>query len=476
MNSSINSFRLPVDCVREIFYHLLGNYDALFSCALVNRSWCKTAIPLLWCDVFSGESPSAEKRIMIISTCIKCLSEIQRQTLINNNINLQEDFKPALFNYPKFLKFLNCNNFDKALQAWCEKSIKPNTDKMEFQNTLNICNHIIGQYILNHSTGLYTLCLDEHSSDGQCLMHLPPDVYPEELCYTFSKLTELHINKWFPIITQNLSSVLLFFEKLSLCSRRITKLTISLNQVGNTAYHPEVFKHLFSLINSQCNLQSFTMTFPINLQSSLLFSSLSNQSHSLKHLELNRFYDIPILLPYLSSFNLETLKFVYSNDLIIQPNPSPLPSLSSETRFRIKNLIISEPPDSTLHPFFSLITKMSGSNLTKLSFNGCDETLTKTIGDSCLNLTSLTIMTNFSIFECFLKSLSKLKKLKYLDVKKARNDIEFTNDMSLQFAKTIPNTLEELDSDLITDQKHLDIFIKEFKPPLSELTIHPNEF
>ncbi|CAG8745556.1 2726_t:CDS:1 [Dentiscutata erythropus] len=474
MNSSINSFRLPADCVRGIFYHLLDDYEALFTCILVNRSWCRSAIPLLWSDIFNGESPSSEKRIKIISTYIKCLSDFQRQTLINNNIKLQEDFKPALFDYPKFLRVLNCNYFDKALHDWCKKVINPSSDDLDFRTTLNVCNQIISQYIFDHSTGLYTLCLGKHKSDGQCLMHLPSNVYPEELCYTFSKLTELHINEWLPIITQNLSSVLLFFEKLSLCSRRITNLTISLNQISGTAYHPEVFKHLFSLINSQCNLQSFTMTFSINLQSSLLFSSLSNQSHSLKYLELNRFYDIPLLLPYLSSFNLETLKFAYSNDLIIQHNPSPLPSLPSETQFRIKNLIISEPPDSTLYPFFSLIAKMSGSNLTNLSFNGCDEILTKTIGENCLNLTSLTIMTNFSLFECFLKSLSKLENLKYLDVKKARNDIEFTNEMILQFAKTIPNTLEELDSDLITDQKHLNIF-KEFKTPLSELTIHPNE-
>ncbi|KAF0540722.1 hypothetical protein F8M41_006341 [Gigaspora margarita] len=474
MNSSLNPFCLPDDCVKEMLYHLFGDYKALFSCALVNRSWCRSTIPLLWSDIFNGKYPSPKKRVSIISMYVKCLPEIQRKTLIDNNIICQEDFNPILFDYPKYLKFLNCRHFDHALYAWCKKVINSNINNIEFQNTLKICNQIISQYILSHSTGLNSLCLGHHSSDGQCLMLLPSDKYPEGLCYTFSRLTELHIDNWFPIITQNISSVLLLFENLSLYSRRIKNLSITLNQISNLAYQPEVFNHLFSLIKSQYNLQSFTMTFPNNLEPFLLFSSLLNQSHSLKYLELIRFYDIPLLLSFLSSFNLDTLKLIYNN-LITHSIPSLLPYLPSETQFKIKKLIISEANDSTLYPFFSLITKLSGLNLEKLYFDECDESLTKTIGDHCLNLTSLSITTSFSIFDYFLKSLSKLKKLKYLDVKKDRHDIQYTKEMILQFAKTIPNSLEELDFDLISDREHLNVFLKEFKTPLSKLSIYLHE-
>ncbi|CAG8543260.1 15932_t:CDS:1 [Cetraspora pellucida] len=472
MDSLIIPFRLPSDCVREVIYHLPGDYNALFSCALVNRSWCRFTIPLLWSDVFSSNIPS-DKKVKVIPAYVKCLSEIQRQTLINNNITLQEDFIPALFNYPKYLKFLNCRYFDNALYYWCKAVIKPDTDNTEFQNILHICNQVISQYILSNSIGLHTLFLSPHSKDETCTMRLLPDTCDEGIYRAFSKLTELHIENWFSMTAQNISTILLILEKLSLYSHYIQKLVIIFNQSSDPIYQQEVIEHLSLLINSQYNLQSFTIKFPYNSnsQSSLSLPALSSQSDSLKYLEISKFCDIPLLIPYLTSVNLETLNLIFYH-VRTQFEPSALPSLPSGTQFRIKNLIISGTHYPMLYSSFSLIVKMSGSNLEKISIKVCDETIRNAIGEYCSNLTSLTIMVDFTMFEQFLNLLSKLKKLKYLDIEKKLNDIQLTKEMVLEFTKIIPNTLEELNFDLVINQEHFNEFLKELKVPLSKLTIH----
>ncbi|CAG8707972.1 34909_t:CDS:1, partial [Racocetra persica] len=375
MDSSFILFNIP-DYVSEIICHLFDDHQALFSCALVNRSWCRSAIPLLWSDVFNNHL-SHNKEIKIIHTYVKGLPEIQKINLINNNLNLQ-DFKPTLFDYPKYLRVLNCLYFDNALYSWYNATIKPGVDITESQNTFLHCNLIISQHILNHSAGLYTLYLSYHYTPNRsCFMHLPLDPFVKDIWHTFSELSELHIN--FPVNTLNIS---LLYEKLSLHTHNLQKLFIT-SPVTCTSYQSETCKHLFQLINSQRNLQSLTIFFSWpNSQSPLFFSALSSQSHSLRHLEISDFYDIPLLISScLSSFNLDTLKFFYCYKLNLRIDPSPIPVLSSDCQFRIKNLIISGAHYSVLNPFFSLIIKTAGSNLQKISFNGCDIALINTISD-----------------------------------------------------------------------------------------------
>ncbi|CAG8798593.1 42156_t:CDS:1 [Gigaspora margarita] len=481
MDSSNTLFHIP-DCINEIIYYLFDDRKALFSCALVNRLWCRTVIPILWSNVFNNHLFHNNKEIKIIHTYIKCLPEIQKLTLINKNINLQ-DFKPALFDYPKYLRVLNCLYFDNALYSWYNATIKPGFDITEYQNTFLHCNQIISQYILNHSTGLNSLHLSYHYTPNRsCFMHFPLDPSSvKEIWHAFSELTELHIN--FPVNTLNIS---LLYEKLSLYSHNIQKLNIT--SPGTHLFcQPDICKHLFQLINSQRNLRSLAVFFSWpNSQSPLFFSALSSQFHSLRHLEITDFYDIPLLITsYLSYFNLDTLKLIYCYKLNLRIDPGPLPFLSPGSQFQIKNLIISGAHYSALNPFFSLIIKITGSNLQKIFFNGCDIALINTIAEYNTNLTYLSTIVNYSIFDNFLLSLSKLKKLKYLEIKKSRNDRKFTNRMISQFAKSIPNTLEELNFNLKTARHifendlnltdHLSIFLKDCNIPLSKLTIHMYE-
>ncbi|CAG8591772.1 8441_t:CDS:1 [Dentiscutata erythropus] len=418
---------------------------------------------------------SSDKGVNIIDIYVKCLSEMQRQTLICNNINIQEDFKPVLFNYPKYLWLLNCNSFDVVLSAWCRKTVKRTTNNEEFQNALHLCNITIGQYILSHSAGLRTLSIIDHCDHNKiCLMYLPLDPCVKGILHTFSKLAILNIKiRPSQITALNIS---LLCEKLSLYARNIKNLNISINTIENEFIQPEICKHLFQLINSQHKLQYLTICFSWdNSQSPLFFSALSSQSHSLKYLEIIQFYDIPLLISYLSPFNLDTLNFVYYYRRNIQIEPSPLPILHSGTQFRIKELVscgVTHYP--VFNPFFSIIIRMSGSSLQELSLRGSDKLWINAI-TQCPNLTSLTVAIDFSMHECFIQALSKLKKLQFLEVKKGQDNTKFTKDAILQIAKTISTTLEELDFDLTANQEYLVAFLAECKFSLSKLTIYLDE-
>ena len=54
-SSNINLGYLP-EVVDKIVLNLRNDFTTLQSCVLVNRLWCRLAIPLLWEDPFSAET------------------------------------------------------------------------------------------------------------------------------------------------------------------------------------------------------------------------------------------------------------------------------------------------------------------------------------------------------------------------------------------------------------------------------------
>src|SRR5436189_5550446 len=92
-----------------IIQNLRNNFNTLYSLALVNRFWCRLAIPLLWEDPFSikyRENLSFHFLdiyfFLFLNDSDKSkLKEIKPKFLDGSNLE-----KP-LFNYPCLIKFLN---------------------------------------------------------------------------------------------------------------------------------------------------------------------------------------------------------------------------------------------------------------------------------------------------------------------------------------------------------------------------------
>src|SRR3954470_5135672 len=101
--SKIFSGDLP-EILPFIVQNLRNNFNTLYSLALVNRFWCRLAIPLLWEDPFSikyQEHPTfhfLDIYFLFLNDSDK--SKLKNIILYEIDSNLQ---KP-LFNYPSLIK------------------------------------------------------------------------------------------------------------------------------------------------------------------------------------------------------------------------------------------------------------------------------------------------------------------------------------------------------------------------------------
>src|SRR5579859_7509345 len=109
---------LPYDCLYHILKYLRNDYSTLFNCSLVNRFWCRTAIPFLYANPFKPNNYSIILNLILSlnKTEILQLKNILKLIDINDDINIDNviDKHKPLFDYPKYLEHYDCyviNNF-----------------------------------------------------------------------------------------------------------------------------------------------------------------------------------------------------------------------------------------------------------------------------------------------------------------------------------------------------------------------------
>src|SRR5581483_7618796 len=112
--------KLTLNCLEEICKHLKDDKSSLFSCILLNRSWCKMAIPVLWSRPFAN--PMYGNNLNIFWTYISSLPIDKKRLLASRGIKLSNLKRKPLFDYPKYLKGFDCLNFQIALNQWVGKT------------------------------------------------------------------------------------------------------------------------------------------------------------------------------------------------------------------------------------------------------------------------------------------------------------------------------------------------------------------
>src|SRR5436190_24369439 len=92
----------------DIMQYLRNDFDTLYSLALVNRFWCRLAIPLLWEDPFSIKYRK-HLSFHFLNTYFLFLNENDKSKLLEEiefykfDLNLD---KP-IFNYPSLIKTID---------------------------------------------------------------------------------------------------------------------------------------------------------------------------------------------------------------------------------------------------------------------------------------------------------------------------------------------------------------------------------
>src|SRR3954466_13346927 len=111
--SKIFSGDLP-KLLNEIIQYFQTDFSTLHSCILVNRLWCRLAIPLLWENPFSISTGNYH----FVKIYLYNLNDDDKMKLKDCGIKINNPFPSNIFNYPSFIKYLNmCKVFNSIIRS-----------------------------------------------------------------------------------------------------------------------------------------------------------------------------------------------------------------------------------------------------------------------------------------------------------------------------------------------------------------------
>jgi hypothetical protein len=268
--TKIFSGNLP-EIMSEIIQYFQNDFSTLHSCILVNRLWCRLAIPLLWEDPFSLRYP---KNYRYIEVFLHNLNDDDKTQL--NELGISNDLFSSniLFNYSSFIKHLNTREISDSIEKWIT------TVRISNYSTQINCKKLIYRllfriFIENE--------IDAHTFKATTISH-------EDYEY-FDDTTELVIQN--PNFIYNIRNLTLYFD-LSPNENILSKFMIFLYSNCNSIlslYFTFPFlcnrtteKYLSQLIDSQQNLKKITISFNGNLPlyHSLLSFKNSNCTNTLR--------------------------------------------------------------------------------------------------------------------------------------------------------------------------------------------------
>ncbi|KAF0545014.1 protein NLRC3-like [Gigaspora margarita] len=142
--------KLPNECYYMIFNNFQNNSKSLFSCALVNRQWCRIIIPILW-----SEPEYHFKDIRLIKILLLMLKVEEKALLVPYKINFQRHTNP-LFEYTNYIKSVGYELYSGVKKFLGNKKYQKNINEVE--NAIK-CSLIA--MILRTGKNLKYLYLDE---------------------------------------------------------------------------------------------------------------------------------------------------------------------------------------------------------------------------------------------------------------------------------------------------------------------------
>ncbi|RIB07718.1 hypothetical protein C2G38_2213586 [Gigaspora rosea] len=142
---------LPVENYYTIFYNLQYDYNALFSCALVNRQWCRIIIPILWSEPRHHFKDPRLMRILLLTLNIE-----EQTSLILFNITFPNQKKP-LFEYTSYITSITYD-LHYGVRNYL-RSINPNIIEKEIRK--HAIKRSLITMLLRTSKNLKYLYLDE---------------------------------------------------------------------------------------------------------------------------------------------------------------------------------------------------------------------------------------------------------------------------------------------------------------------------
>ncbi|PKC63700.1 hypothetical protein RhiirA1_537592 [Rhizophagus irregularis] len=375
--------QFPIDCLNNIIECLEDDSNTLYSCLLVNRSWCKISVRIYW------------RYIRNLSTLIACLPNDSKEILYNNGISISTS-KTPVFNYASFCKYLEVHNVIKNIKLFLRKQ------KSILVQNLNDITIIVLQEI-------FKLLMCQISS-------------LRELKYTLTNLTSITFTSYPGArdCLKNLSTLSCysniypeFFYHLSkICQTTIHTLRIIFNE--------SISNGLADLISSLQNLRHLKVClhkYGVDLTDiNTLISKFPNSLITLRiYGGIKCYFKAVIPLSFIARFtNLQELVFIfYSNEYYEGFNKLQYVVFP---QLRSLNIYMKCPENELLKKFL----ENNGKNLKEFYVKSNDNSLNLAIVKFCPNLRNLSIRiedNELEILETILISCKYLESIRIFGYK-----------------------------------------------------------
>ncbi|PKY24692.1 hypothetical protein RhiirB3_439348 [Rhizophagus irregularis] len=277
--SKIFSGDLP-ELTNEIIQYFRKDSSTLYSCILVNRLWCRLAIPLLWEDPFSIPT----QHYHCIKTYLCFLNEDDKAKFNEYGINDNLFISNTLFNYPSFIKYLDTIKIYNSIQNWvitlvdkCNHKLRNKLGNLVYRSLLEVFIENEGN-LYSLKVVLSTSYLHKYFDDNLDLILQNPN-----LTYNIRGLIFDNRFNSFRCVFQNTIPFLKFLYSncnliSTFCFEFPEKLLTNNSLIEN---------YLSQIIISQHNLKEISFGYFINLYNPFLSLKNSNCSNTLNTIIFN---------------------------------------------------------------------------------------------------------------------------------------------------------------------------------------------
>ncbi|GBB98508.1 hypothetical protein RclHR1_03250002 [Rhizophagus clarus] len=460
------------ECHEIIMNPLKDDLITLYSCILVNRSFCRVFIPILWRNPFKFVKDN-KGLTSIINTLIHCLNPSIKNDLVDKELILLEELPTSqtYFKYHTLIKEFELNPLQKGIRLWVTYHLSQKLTRRSISRRVLKINKYIGNLLFDKENQYESLNIyhNELLSGLKSLFDICKfDNYEKSLAEVNKlSLGFFHKNdtKLILPITKN---ILNLQNKLS---PNIQHLQISVYTVKE---HDEFSRNLIHFINSQKKLKSLIID-TIWLKNDFIPSfliSLQKQSNSLTFLKLqNDKISNELLISILNS-----LPYLITLYLDITPSNSHGSQIPFKKLNHLKHLYYNYHPISfhgwivlnswhsnpySVDPTMELLKRiLSTSSLIsfkiKSKFFRCVQVYPQ-------HLSHLHIILDTDSLDNLIILLRNLNQLIYLKLDNSNGDIILRcNHYSfIEFVKTIPITLRIFETNLNITNSYLELLFNE---------------
>ncbi|CAG8632867.1 11170_t:CDS:1 [Ambispora gerdemannii] len=469
---------LPVDCFARILTFLIDDENTLFSAALVNRTWCRLAIPFLW-NSFHFIRDDREGRC-ITETLIRCMNDEERNAIINSGLRLKKSYPQPLFLYTSFIKNFDLNKLKTVVSWYTHNSYKDYVarDNSIRQNTYDSNN--INQIALQLLTQTYKLIfrtaenLESFDVTTNILSYFMPNFTSSfHTPSVLAKLKKVKLSRndvydaygKYEESEKNLENLRYLINALKLLSRNIRVLEIDTNVLELNNIH-----QFCDLLEFQHNLKHLILK-NIGDEHVSIIHALHHQAKSLVYLEF-RYSSLSIwtvtLLKKLGIFTrMEGIAFMECEwnsrheNLFIDwwTELSQFPTRLNKLYFDCTATII----DKIMIPLIKIV----GNNLKELRVrNDCTQQLIEVIAEHAKNISSLEIWLNLAAVAApFLQTITSLQSLQLLIlINRFEPHDSLSDDFWIELSKTMNPDMKFYTNFILTPHALASLLLNHIQP------------